>query len=303
MLRPLRAFAYPGAIKELVELPLYRQYGDTYFRADLYHHLSHKDYLRQGLTVRTRTQLVLQHYAFESSYWTDDYHQAVYGGSGLELWRAQSDEVFAIRLQAGNRAVPEGDLLLCLWMGDLPLHRMSFNWFLETPDGNPVPFIARTQSGSRSAEARAAFQHCFPQNSPGYFCYAAVQGISQLVGSSSIYGVRAKDQLCVDEGAGLANFEKSYDSFWQTLGGKDQGGPGFNIPLPAHQKSLNDLSRSHRKRAKARRAHWAAIEAAAAAKLKPLASHRQPSPDWGFTNESLRPPFNSRDRRGRRLPE
>jgi uncharacterized protein VirK/YbjX len=273
ILRPLRVLAYREAHRKLLALPVYNQFGATMLREDPFHHISHRRYLRQGLTVRQRVQYVYQHYAFESRQWTDDYHQAVYGGPGLELWRSdEGGAVVTIRLEAGWREVPEGDLSIILSVGNAALHRINFSWLADTQDGTVTPFLACSQSGPRSSntEALLAFERDFPQNSPAFFCFAAVEGVVRVVGCTAILAVRSHEQICARKDRDTAHFKSSYDNFWRALGGLDCGRQGFLVPLPAHEKPLSKLSSGHRRRAQKRRGHWKAIEAATVETLEPL---------------------------------
>ncbi len=284
ILRPLRALAYREAHRKLLALPVYKQFGATMLREDPFHHISHCHYLRQGLTVRQRVQYVYQHYAFESRQWTADYRQAVYGGPGLELWRGDGGEaVVTIRLEAGRRDVPEGDLSIVLSVGNATLHRINFSWLAHTQDGTVTPFLASSQT---CPEALFAFERAFPQNSPAFFCFAAVEGVARVVGCTAILAVRSHEQIGARKGCNTAHFKSSYDNFWRALGGWDCGRQGFLVPLPAHEKPLSKLSSSHRRRAQKRREHWKAIEAATVETLEPFLSGISSSAKEGHYAES-----------------
>lgn len=289
VLRPLRVLAYREAHRKLLALPVYKQFGAIMLRDDPFHHISHRHYLRHGLTVGQRVQYVYQHYAFESRQWTDDYRQAVYGGTGLELWRRHGGRaVFTIRLEAGRRDVPEGDLSIVLSVGNATLHRINFSWLADTQDGNVTPFLGSSQACPRSSNTEAvfAFEREFPQNSPAFFCFSAVEGIAHVVGCTTVLAVRSHQQICAQKGGDTAHFKSSYDNFWRALGGWDCGRQGFLVPLPAHEKPLSKLSRSHRRRAQQRRRHWTAIEAATVETLEPFLSGISSSAKEGHYAES-----------------
>ena len=275
ILRPLRVLVYREAHWKLLALPVYKQFGATMLRKDPFHHISHRRYLRQGLTVRQRVQYVYQHYAFESRQWTDDYRRAVYAGPGLELWRShKGGAAFTIRLEAGWRVVPEGDLSIVLSVDNAALHRISFSWLADTEDGTVTPFLASSQTWPHSCntDALLAFERDFPQNSPAFFCFAAVEGVARVVGCTAILAVRSHEQICARKGRDTTHFKSSYDNFWRALGGWDCGRQGFLVPLPAHEKPLRKRSGSHRRRAQKRRGRWKAIEAATVETLEPFLS-------------------------------
>lgn len=269
LLRPLQVLAFPREHRRLLATPLYQEFGGTVFREDLFHHLSHRRYLRQGISVRQRIQFVIEHYAVESRLWNDTYRRAVYPGDGLELWRHEADDaVFTIRLNAASRIAPEGDLRLTLRADDLPLHHIQFSWLTE-PGGEIAPFVGHSQGClNHHPEAMAAFERCFPNHSVRYFCYSALAGIARAVGCAGVRGVRGHEQFSASPDA-LHRFRSAYDGFWESLGAIDDGGLGVFIPLPDHTRPLHQRSASHRRRARLRRQQWAAIEAAAAAVLTP----------------------------------
>lgn len=266
--RPLRVLAYPRMHEQLLELPVYREFGGSAFGDDIFHHLSHRHYLRKGLTLRRRIEIAYGHYKFESERWDESYRQAVYSHEGLGLWRTCiAGDVFTIRLNAAKRAVPEGDLCVTLALNELRVHRINFSWLVDDRSESMAVFLARAQT-SRYEGAFDLFRSHFPQQHPQFFSFAAIQGIAQVVGFTAARGVRSGEQICASA-TDERHFERVYDDFWTTLGGWDDGGEGFLIPLPAHRKSLDRLSASHRRRAQRRRKQWDDIAAATAVALEP----------------------------------
>jgi uncharacterized protein VirK/YbjX len=273
LLRPLRVLPFTGAHLDLLALPVYQQFGTTRFREDLFHHLSHPHYLRRGLAVRERIGYILDHYTAESRHWHHSYHHHVYAGPGLQLWRHDTDgPVFTITLTAASPtrgSLYEGELKLTLRVDDLPLHQMNFSLINHPTLHTPVPFIGRTQgAGNWHPEARAAFDHHFRQNSASYFCFAALAGIARTIGAPAIIGVRADEQVFTTP-ADAARFHRNYNDFWKALGGTDHGGLGYYIPLPDYDRPVHNKSASHRRRARKRRKHWAAIDTATIHALQP----------------------------------
>jgi uncharacterized protein VirK/YbjX len=168
--------------------------------------------------------------------------------------------------------VPEGDLSIVLSVDNVVLHRINFSWLADTQDGTVTPFLACSQRRSNFTETLLAFERDFPQDSPAFFCFAAVEGLARVVGCTAILAVRSHEQICARKGRDATHFKSSYDNFWRALGGWDCGRQGFLVPLPAHGKPLRKRSSSHRRRAQKRRAHWKAIEAATVETLEPFLS-------------------------------
>jgi uncharacterized protein VirK/YbjX len=268
--RSLRVLLFYRTHARLADTALYR---DCLIPAhdDVFHHLSHRDYLAKGLTLRERVRCVLVHSRFEEDTFDAAYRQAVYRDGGLVLWRHDSDgRVFTIRLTMASRLNAEGDLTLVASADGTCLHRLSFSWMdggfagLDLPI---VPFVARNQGHHEgAAEGFAAFNDAFPNNSPSFFCAAALCGVAQALGIDGFMAVKSACQSAYDP-LEDKHFSNAYDNFWQTLGGVDMPGRAWHVALPFRLRPLSETPSKHRKRAAMRRAHWAAIAESARAMI------------------------------------
>jgi uncharacterized protein VirK/YbjX len=268
--RSLRVLLFQRAHQELLALDIHRRYV-ALAHDDVFHHLSHRHYLARGLSLRQRVRCVLAHYGFEETMFDAAYKHAIYRDGGLALWRHDGQDGhdgwrFEIRLEMASRLCAEGDLTVALRAignaGESCLHRLSFSWVDGAFAGVKapiVPFIARNQ-GHRAEvrDAFAAFEQAFPNNSPGYFCFAALQGIAEALGIAQVAAVKAAWQSAWTP-ADARHFANAYDGFWETLGGVPMAGRAYRIALPFHLKPLSEMPSRHRKRAALRRGHWGAI--------------------------------------------
>lgn len=279
--RSLRVLLFQRAHRQLLALDIYSRYV-TLAHDDVYHHLSHRYYLAQGMPLRERVRCVLTHYRFEESAFDAVYKQAVYRDGGLPLWQSEgagSGWRFEIRLVMASRLCAEGDLTLALHAvrgdHDACLHSLSFSWVEGSfaGVGTPiVPFIARNQGHRADAvDAFAAFEQVFPHNSPSFFCFAALQGIAQALGIGEAVAVKSAWQSAYTP-AEARHFANAYDGFWENMGGVAMQGPLWRIALPVHHKRLSEVPSRHRRRAALRREHWQAIGEAARMVLQ---RHRQ----------------------------
>ena len=108
--RSMRVLAYYREHRALCRLGVYRDHVAQTSNDDLFHHLSHRDYLMKGLPARQRVQAVLSHYRFEETTFNDAYKAAVYGLRCLPLWQHEGDgSSFAIQLEMASRSNAEGD--------------------------------------------------------------------------------------------------------------------------------------------------------------------------------------------------
>jgi hypothetical protein len=272
LVRSLRVLMFYRDHRALCQLDVYRNYVAARAGDDLFHHLSQRDYLAKGLTARQRVGCALTHYRFEETTFNADYKQAVYLAGGLTLWQHAADgSNFLIRLEMASRQHAEGDLTIALVADGKCLHRLSFTWVEGATVGVPapmVPFVARNEGRwIDSGEAFEAFEHAFPNNSPSFFCFSAIQGVAQAVGMGQVVAVRCDAHVAYDPEQ-VKHCANAYDGFWKILGGVEMLGHGYLIALPFYLKPLADMPSKHRKRAALRREQWRAIGDAARSTLQ-----------------------------------
>lgn len=285
--RSLRAVLFYRFHRRLLALDIYRNYVSV-AHDDVFHHLSHRNYLTRGLTLRQRVQCVGSHYRFEEATFDRSYKRAVYADGGLVLWERKLDDIaVSIKLEMAARLCAEGDLTICAYVDDLALHRLSFSWtegsFVGI-DAPVLPFVVRNQ-GHRADAAAALknFERAFPNNSPSFFCFAALQGLALALGMNQAMAVRSKWQ-CSYTAADDKHFANAYDGLWQILGGTPMDDRTFHIPLPFYVKPLSEMPAKHRKRARTRREHWTSISESACSTLRAHLVHGGDSPGMPLLN-------------------
>ncbi len=270
--RSLRVLVFYREHQRLCRLDVYRNYVAAAPNDDLFHHLSHRDYLIKNLGARRRIRCALHHYAFEDDTFNTSYKYAVYRSGGLALWqRSVGESRFAITLAMASRMNAEGDLTIAFEADGKCLHRLSFSWIegsIAGVDSPVVPFVARNQGRWTDSDAAfAAFEEAFPNNSPSFFCFAAMQGVAQALGMTQLVAIKGEAHPAYDPDS-VKSFANAYDGFWKILGGVELPGPGYLVALPFYVKPLADMPRKHRKRAALRRENWAAIGASTRATLE-----------------------------------
>jgi hypothetical protein len=266
----------PGRDSEhraLCDLGVVRKHLSAAGSRDPFQHLAQRDYLAKGLSARQRMHAALSHYRHEENTFDEAYLQAVYGGRRLPLWQHEAEgSSFDIRLEMAARSNTEGDLTVALVADGTCLHRLSYSWIdgrMVGVDLPLVPFIARNQGRWADAgPAFDAFERAFPNNSPSFFCFAAMQGIVQAAGIDKVVAIRSESHIAYDPDP-EKHFANAYDGFWKILGGVEMlGQVGYLIDLPFYVKPLSDMPSKHRKRAAQRREHWRLIGESARAVLQ-----------------------------------
>ena len=273
LLRSARALLFCRSHRELYRLDVVRDYVAPSGQAELFRHFSCRHYLARDLSWPDRVACALHHYRFEDAAFGPVYKRKVYLEDGLPLWSAvEGGVLFAIRLSRAVGLQAEGDLSVVLLAGEDRLHCISFSWVsgrFAGVDAALVPFVARNQGGwGRDHEVQSKFSHAYPQNSANLFCFAAMEGIARAMNLPGMVGVKADMQVCYGPEQ-HEHFSNAYDGFWRALGARDFSPRGLLIPVPVPLKPLSEVAAKHRKRAIARRRHWAAISDAARAALEP----------------------------------
>ncbi|MFL6717694.1 MAG: DUF535 family protein [Burkholderiaceae bacterium] len=282
MVRSTRVLALVDAHQRFLALDVSRNYLAAEWNTNLFHHLSQRAYLIEGLSIQERITYLHDHYAFENQTFGVAYKRKIYLEDGFTLWEAwQGGSHIAITLSLSPRCAPEGELSVCLMVNGTRLHCLSFNWIAGGTVGmgsQMLPFIGRNQGASAQAQqALASFNGCFPNNSPSFFCFSALQGLAQALGMTSVLGIKGEANICFERCA-ASSFINAYDRFWTSLEGKEIAEHAYLISLPFYQKPLSEVATKHRKRAAMRRAHWEGISASARKALHP----------YLFANESAR---------------
>jgi uncharacterized protein VirK/YbjX len=258
----LRILAFPALMRRmsadgylgLVE----RKRGAEGLPWDPFHFISHPAYLVRGLSLQQRFEAALHHYRQEAQTFDDALLSQVYSRQGFVLWSAQVDDhQFSIRLGLSGEESLEGDLCLRLFADGRGIGTMNFVWadraMFGGPSG-PTIFISRCQT--HTWPELAIFRACFKQNSPPYFCLAALSGLGMACGLTELYAVQHAAQMSY-EPKYESSFRNSYDEFWAP--------EAFRLALPLELRDLSELKSKHRSRAEGRRRSWGEVGQSAGA--------------------------------------
>ena len=283
-----RILAYPQKIRQLWNMKFMGAYFSGHKQGDRFFFLTHNYYLSRYFTVAQRIDSAIFHYGYESKNCTAAYLHAVYHSSpGLLLWHRVVDGArCAITLCVTDDNRYEGDLSVCCFVNDVRVCRVSFSYVNRSVFGLPPQsnmFVTRNQT-DQIPELKL-FRDAFKQNSPPYFCIAAVCGIAIANGMREIYMVKADAQIAYAEDY-AESFSNSYSTLWKRLGAQDIGGEhAYSMPIPLLLAPLSAVK--HRSRAIARRRNW--LEIATCARLTMLGQRTScvPPPAEGEPDEEL----------------
>ena len=236
---------------------------------DPFHFMSHPGYLVLGLSLGQRFEAALYHYRQEAVTFDDALLDQIYSLQGFELWSAEVDgHRFNMRLGLAGEGSLEGDLCVRVIVDGRPIGTMNFVWADGAMFGGSGPTIFITRCQTHTWPELAIFRACFKQNSPPYFCLAALAGVGQVCGLSELYAVQHQAQMSYLPKY-ASSFRNSYDEFWEKFKATPATPLAYRLALPLELRDLSELKSKHRSRAEGRRRSWGEVGQSAGAALGP----------------------------------
>jgi len=266
LLVPLRLIAasrilrFPLKLRRLWTLNFISPYFSLNNKRDTFFFLTHHYYLSKTFSLAQRIDCALAHYSFEGRNYGPIYHRSVYQSPrGLALWHRVVDGTrYSIRLCATEDNRYEGDLSVLCFVNETRICRVSFSYVSGSLFGlqpGHTMFVTRSQT-DRNPELEC-FRNSFKQNSPPYFCVAAVCGIAMANGMRAVVMIKDEAQIAY-EARYAEGFKNSYSGLWEAFGAQEiVGGPAYVMSIPPKLSPLSSVK--HRNRALARRRNWLEI--------------------------------------------
>jgi len=247
-----------------------------------------RPYLSRNLTLAQRISSAITHYSFEGRNYGPNYHRSVHQSpGGLVLWHRLVDGTrYTIALRTTEDTRREGDLSVLCLVDDTCVCRLCFSYVNGSLFGvgpGRTMFVTRSQIVRNSELQR--FRDTFKQNSPPYFCLAAVCGIAMANGMRAIFMIKDDAQLGYAERY-AEGFRNSYSALWEAFGAQELDHlHAYTMSLPL---KLNPLSRvKHKGRATARRRNWLEIALSARQAVLEVRTSRAPPPIEGEAHALL----------------
>jgi hypothetical protein len=261
LLRASRILLFPDKLFQLWRLSFLRPYTGNREHPDRFFYFVHKHYLSKRFSLRQRITCAVYH-----------------SPEGLTLWRRDIDGTrYTICLRASESFRHEGDLSVICLVDDVRVCRICFSYVRGALFGVDAPatvFVTRNQSDRNAALAR--FRADFKQNSPPYFCLAAVFGIAMAHGLRNIFMVEDEAQIAY-EPRHAQSFKNSYSDFWRAFGAKELEDYGaFTMTVPPELNPISTVK--HKARAAARRQNWLEIMVNARQAILPHRVNSSPPP-------------------------
>ena len=256
----------------MFSLPLVRRHIAIRGDENLLFHVRHRNYLCQGFDLSSRIASALSHYRFENNHHSEAYIDSVYGDDGIVLWSNMLyGNNYEIRLRESKMDRQEGGTSIVMLVDGIRLNEISYAWVNASSINvgtGVIPFVTRNQSIHYKAPELHLFRSHFPQQSPHYFCLAAMQGITIAHGFCKLAAIKCDRQIAYT--LQYANsFRRSYNDLWQSFGGQDVGNEAYLMNVPFTLPPLDQIPTKHRNRATLRRKQWATITKSAVDSISP----------------------------------
>ena len=196
------------------------------------------------------------------------YESDVYRGIGIIIWERQIDgHHFSIILTGSEDNRNEGELSIIFKANGQYLWRASFSYvdsdIFKLNHGVTI-LISRNQAENKSG--RELFTEYFGQNQLQFLCLSAVCGIATANGWTKILGIRHNLQIAYQDCYEIG-FRNSYTLLWQQFDAREIDRHVYELDVPLKVRPLQQINRSHRARARARRQYWESITCSARAAL------------------------------------
>jgi len=255
--RVLRLLFFPARAWQLYAL----NRRGSFLRVDPLMFLWRKHYLSRFFGVRDRIDSTLLHYRHVLDNFDATFRKLVYHGNGLALFEDQvGDMRVTMRLVASeNHRCDrcEGDVTVVVDVNGQDACYASYTFVNAASFGLPAGktlFVTRIQL----MPGRELFRQCYRNNSPQYFCLAAIAGIAKANDIDAIAAIKSEAQIAFKD-KHASSFRNSYCNFWGQFGARSIDRQAYILDVPPALPPLNCVLSKHRARAVARRDHWASI--------------------------------------------
>jgi uncharacterized protein VirK/YbjX len=231
-----------------------------------------RDYLVRGFSVTERASCFLHHYRRLHELLPDCLLRQILQKELTlhEFPEGDNRRRFALTLGLARPYDNQGELTLRLRVDGDIVFGLSFTIVpgsvVESQAAETL-LITRLQGTKGCHRQIGVAAKAMHEVAPGRLLLAALQGVAGSFGIREIAAVSAVRQTSYSKGSPLA-FKKAYDDFFAELGMPKSRTGFFLSAVPIERKPLTSIKRSHRQRARKRRAFQSQVQLACAAFFK-----------------------------------
>lgn len=218
-----------------------------------------RNYLSLYFPVKTRMQVMANHYRFLSTRVPADFFASIFDNA-MTLWEEPTESgMVSVRLSfphsfegAHEQHDQEGDLALFLCLNASPIYKLAFTIAPGSVFGiagnSQVALVGCLQGRAGNYESIKMITKSFHKVHPSTLLTHAAIAMTEVLEITGIVGISQNAQACADK-----KFQFQYDEFWLGLGATVLDNGMFLVPCPPPQKPLLSIDRKYRKQVQKKR--------------------------------------------------
>jgi uncharacterized protein VirK/YbjX len=208
-------------------------------------------YVSKKFSIKEKLFALTHHYDFLKNSFKNCYLKQIFR-EGLLCWEEQNEnDKFRVVLQSSDLLEFEGSLTLFFTVNNTKVFKLSFNFAPGQILGvqKPTVVFITALKGIRNefsniSLATKAFSEIVPQ----VILMKVVESIASSLNLDTVITINATSQISFSEPSVLEKFYKTYDQFWENLGGERLIQGYFCFKCPYIEKSISSIKSKHRKR-------------------------------------------------------
>jgi uncharacterized protein VirK/YbjX len=213
------------------------------------------EYLAKSFDKNTRRDILKFHHLYLAAQVSDRFYEQILQSRPI-LWSETVDGAcYSISMSFNPQWHSEGDISLTFDRGDVALYEVSFTIIPGHFAGcttEQAVLVGRIQGRKGQAELIRAGTRACHDIAPPNLLVAGVESIAAVLGVRALAGVSNREQLAKSV-YDMPGCYFDYDTFWQTYLIERRDAPIFAIQVPFPEKPIEQVSVTHRRRARNKR--------------------------------------------------
>lgn len=213
-------------------------------------------YLAWNISTTERIRTQIHHYRFLANRFSPQQIRML-SKDGIPIWSNQvGSDAFSINIFYSDGFYMEGELALSFCCNSVRLFNMAFTvapgQILGQPD-RAVIIIGASQGVAGMTEQTRHAARANGEIAPSAMLIIALQSMAAALKIATIAGISSQEQVSRPVHSMPWEHLSSYDELWESNGGINNHG-FYHLPTEIYEKPMALVSRSHRSRARQKRA-------------------------------------------------
>jgi uncharacterized protein VirK/YbjX len=213
------------------------------------------EYLAKSFDKNTRRNILKFHHRYLAAHVSDRFYEQILQSRSI-LWSETIDGAcYSISMSFSAQWHSEGDISLTFDKDGVALYEVSFTIIpgqLAGCTAEQAVLVGRIQGRKGQAELIRAGTRACHDIAPPNLLVAGIESIAAVLGVHALAGVSNREQLAKSV-YDMPGCYFDYDVFWQTFLIERRDAPIFTIQVPFPEKPIQQVSVTHRRRARNKR--------------------------------------------------